>query len=106
MMVLESYVEGFAQVAQAVGLVAREPPAHPSARADLGKPKLLLQAPEFAAQEPIVEVDVMGYKDAVPHKIHETVGDLREQRRSSHHFVRDTGQLHDLARDRSLRVQQ
>lgn len=51
------------------------PPPHARARAHLRKPEAALEPFELAADEAVVELDVVGREYAVAHEIHEAVSD-------------------------------
>src|SRR4051794_26490121 len=96
MMIVERDTIYLAKLPKSVGLVSRIAPPHSGARAELRESEAPRDPIEFVGHETVVEADVMGDENAVPHELHETVGYLREQGCVPNHFVRDAGQLNDL----------
>src|SRR4051812_23644155 len=104
MMIVERDAIYFAKLAKPIGLVSRIAPPHSGARAELWEPEAPRDPFEFVGHETVVEADIMGDENAVPHELHETVRYLREQRCVPNHFVRDAGQLNDLCGNGTLRI--
>src|SRR3954452_24911904 len=104
MMIGERDAIYLAKLPKSVGLVSRIAPSHSGARAELGKSEAPRDPFEFVGHETVVEADIMGDENAVPHKLHESVRYLREQGCVPNHFVRDAGQLNDLCRNGTLRI--
>src|SRR3954452_21171151 len=104
MMIVERYAVYFAKLPKSVGFVSRIAPSHSGARTQLGKSEAPRDPIEFVDHETVVEADIMGDENTVRHKVHESVRHLGEHRCVPNHFVRDAGQLNDLCRNGTLRI--
>src|SRR4051812_14529241 len=102
MMIVERDAIYLAKLPKSVGLVSRIAPPHSGARAELRESEAPRDPFEFVGHETIVEADIMGDENAVPHELHEIVRYLSEQRCVPNHFVRDAGQLNDLCGNGSV----
>src|SRR3954464_931314 len=106
MMIVERDAIYLAKLPKSVGLVSRKAPPHSGACAELGESEAPRDPFEFVGHETVVEADIMGDENAVPHELYESVRYLREQRCAPNHFVRDAGQLNDLCGNGALRIDQ
>src|SRR3954470_5432994 len=104
MMIVERDAIYLAKFRKSVGLVSRIAASHSGARAELGESEAPRDPFEFVGHETVVEADIMGDENAVPHELYESVRYLREQRCAPNHFVRDAGQLNDLCGNGTLRI--
>ena len=94
-MVFERDGVNLAEVAEAVGTMARIVPSHSRARTEFWEVEAPFEPGIFLRQEAVVEVDVMREEDAVAHEVQEAARHLGEERSIPHHVIRDARQLHD-----------
>src|SRR4051794_32230549 len=104
MMIVERDAIYLAKFPKSVGLVSRIAPSHSRARAELRESEAPREPFEFVSHETVVEADIMGHENAVPHEVHEPVRYLREHRCVPNHFVGDASQLNDLCGNGPLRI--
>ncbi|MDB5242024.1 MAG: hypothetical protein JWP57_2649 [Spirosoma sp.] len=104
--VVERNVEGPAELTEAVGCMARnEFSACPDGTES--SPEIIIAKPvQLFFNEVEVESNVMSDKNGILRNIDDVAGNIGEDRRISHHGLRNTGQMSNKRRNRAFWIEQ